>query len=264
MPAFKRQIIAAICLMGLSLCAPAQTLRIASESWAPYVYEEQGTLQGLDYEAAQIVLQRLGITVEWQLMPWRRCLAALEQGQVDAVLDMFRTAERETSMIFPDEPMSQIEFVLFYAQARPYPYQRLQDLQGLKVGVSAGYWYANRGFRESELFTREPAPSHNANMGKLLRDRVDLVINDRRGGNFLLAQMGISRDIGHHATVISRDQLYLSLRRADGMQELAERFSNELRRFKREPAYTRLSARYNQPAPLPRQLQPNPDAAFGR
>lgn len=253
MPVFKRQIIAAICLMGLSLSSQAQTLRIVSESWAPYIYEEQGVLQGLDYETAQIVLQRLGVKAEWQLMPWKRCLASLEQGQADAILDIFRTAERETSMIFPGEPMSQIEFVLFYARARPYPYRQLQDLQGLKIGVSAGYWYANRAFRESELFTREPAPSHLANMGKLLRDRIDLVINDRRGGTFLLKQMGIQSDVGHHPQVISRDQLYLGLRRADGMQALAQRFSNELQRFKGEPAYARLSARYNQPAQPPQQ-----------
>lgn len=244
MPTFKRQVIAALCLMGFSLCAQAQVLRIASESWAPYVYEEQGRLKGLDYEAAQIVLQRLGVTAEWQLLPWKRCLAALEQGQVEAILDIFRTAEREVTIIYPDEPMSQIEFVLFYANARPHPYHQLQDLQGLKVGVSAGYWYANRGFRQSKLFTREPAPSHLANFGKLVRDRVDLVINDRRGGNYLLQQMGIQGDVSHHPEVISRDQLYLGLRRMDGMEALAQRFSSELRRFKQEPAYAALSARY--------------------
>jgi polar amino acid transport system substrate-binding protein len=234
--------------MTLSLCAQGQTLRIASEDWAPYIYEEQGALRGLDYEATEVVLQRLGIKVEWQLLPWKRCLVALEQGHVDAILDVFRTPEREASIIYPDEPMSQIEFVLFYANARPYPYRHLQDLQGLKVGVSAGYWYANRGFRESDLFTREPAPSHSANFGKLLRDRVDLVINDRRGGNFLIQQLGIHGGVSHHPQVISRDQLYLGLRRMAGAQELAQRFSSELRRFKREPAYAHLSSRYSLPA----------------
>ena len=240
--------------LSLSLCAQAQTLRIASESWTPYIYQEQGTLKGLDYEAAQVVLQRLGVDVEWQLLPWKRCLAALEQGQVDAILDIFRTPAREVSIIYPDEPMSQIEFVLFYATARPYPYRQLADLQGLKVGVSAGYWYANQGFRESDLFTREPAPSHTANFGKLVRDRVDLVINDRRGGTFLLQQLGLEGKISHHNQVISRDYLYLGLKRRDGMEAFAQRFSDELRRFKSEPAYAALSARYSldlEPAHIP-------------
>lgn len=244
MPISLRSFLAALCLLSLSLCAHAQTLRIASESWAPYVYEENGTLKGLDYEAAQIVLQRLGVETEWQLLPWKRCLLAFEQGHIDAILDIFRTPEREATVIYPDEPMSQIEFVLFYANARPYPYQRLEDLQGLKIGVSAGYWYANRAFRESDLFTREPAPDHIANLGKLMRDRVDLVINDKRGGNYLIKQMGIHADVSHHPQVISSDVLYLGLRRKEGMDLLAQRFSDELRRFKAEPAYAAMLKRY--------------------
>jgi polar amino acid transport system substrate-binding protein len=229
------------------LTAQAQPLRLVSEAWPPYIYEEQGQLRGLDYEAAQIVLQRMGVEVEWQLMPWKRCLAAFSQGRVDGIFDVFQTAARRTTMLFPSEPMSEIEFVLFHSTARPYRYRRLSDLNGLKVGVSAGYWYANREFRESEDFTREPAPTHAANFGKLQRNRIDLVINDHRAGHFLLTRMGLGKTIGHSPKVISRDRLYLGLRRDGGFEALAERFSEELRRFKREPAYTELLARYAPP-----------------
>ena len=194
------------------------------------------------------VLQRLGVEVEWQLLPWRRCLMAMEQGQADGILGIFHTPEREASMLFPSEPLSQVELVLFYAKANPHPFHSLKDLHGLKIGVSAGYWYSDRAFRESELFTREPAPSHAANFGKLVRKRVDLVINDRRGGHFVLAQTGLDKHVRQHPRVISRDQMYLGLRRDAGFEELARRFPNELRRFKREPAYAALQARYKHPA----------------
>ena len=244
MPVFQRQLIATLLCVCLSLAAQSQPLRIVSEAWPPYIHDDNGVLRGLDYEAAQIVLQRLGVEVEWQLLPWRRCLLAMEQGQADGILDIFRTPQREATMIFADEPLSQVEFVLFYAKTHPHPFQRLNDLRGLKIGVSAGYWYSDRAFRESELFTRETAPSHVANFGKLVRKRVDLVINDRRGGHFALAQAGLDKHIRHHPRVISRDPLYLGLRRDAGLEELARRFANELRRFKRESAYAAIQARY--------------------
>lgn len=249
MPLFHRQLIAALLFACLSLAAQAQPLRIVSEAWPPYIHDDNGVLRGLDYEAAHTVLQRLGVEVEWQLLPWRRCLMAMEQGQADGILDIFHTSEREASMLFPDEPLSQVEFVLFYAKANPHPFHRLADLRGLKIGVSAGYWYSDRAFRESTLFTREPAPSHVANFGKLVRKRVDLVINDRRGGHFALTQAGLDKHVRQHPRVISRDQMYLGLRRDAGFEELARRFANELRRFKREPAYAALQARYNDPDP---------------
>jgi polar amino acid transport system substrate-binding protein len=248
MPLFHRQLIAALLCTCLSLAAQGQPLRIVSEAWPPYIHDDNGELRGLDYETAHTVLQRLGVEVEWQLLPWRRCLLALEQGQADGILGVFHTPEREVSMLFPHEPLSQVELVLFYAKANPHPFQRLADLRGLKVGVSAGYWYSNQAFRESELFTREPAPSHVANFGKLVRKRVDLVINDRRAGHFALIQAGLEKYVGQHPRVISRDQMYLGLRRDAGLEQLARRFANELRRFKREPAYAALQARYNDPA----------------
>jgi polar amino acid transport system substrate-binding protein len=247
MPLFHRQLTVALLFAGLSFAAQGQPLRIVSEAWPPYIQDDNGVLRGLDYEAAQIVLQRLGVEVEWQLLPWRRCLMALEQGQADGILDIFHTPEREASILFPSEPLSHVEFVLFYAKANPHPFQRLADLRGLKVGVSAGYWYSNRDFRESTLFTRESAPSHAANFGKLVRKRVDLVINDRRGGHFILAQTGLDEHIRHHPQIISRDPLYLGLRRNAGLDQLAQRFASELRRFKHEPAYAALKARYNNP-----------------
>ncbi|MCO6056372.1 transporter substrate-binding domain-containing protein [Pseudomonas sp. MOB-449] len=245
MPAF--QILAVVWLACLGLAAQAGPLRIVSEPWAPYVFEENGQPRGLDYEASAIVFKRMGIEVQWSLMPWRRCLAELESGVADAVLDIFHTDERETQMIFPKEPLSEIEFVLFYARQRPYPFQRLADLQGLKVGVSPGYWYADKAFRTSPLFIREPAPTHEANLGKLVRDRVDLVVNDRRAGLFLLRQMGLDGQVARHSRVVSRDRLYLAFRRQPELEGLAERFSAELRRLKQEPQYAQLQAHYRDP-----------------
>lgn len=244
MPVFQRQIFVALLLICLSLPAHGQALRIVSEAWPPYIHEENGKLRGLDYETAEIVLQRLGVETEWQLLPWKRCLLALEQGQADAILDIFHTAEREATIIFPREAMSEVRWVMFYDKDRPYPFNSLDDLEGLKIGTSAGYWYTNRAFRESTRFIREPAPTHGANFGKLLRGRVDLVINDHRAGHYLLARMGLSQQISHHARVISRDRLYLGLRRGVGLEGLAERFARELRRFKREPAYAALRSSY--------------------
>lgn len=231
-------------LACLSLSVQAQPLRVVSEAWPPYIYEEDGELRGLDYDAARIILQRLGVDAEWQLLPWKRCILALKQEQADAILGIHRTQERESTMLFPSEPLSQVELVLFYAKNRPYSFRHLDDLQGLKVGVSSRYWYSNQAFRESELFIREHAPNHAANFGKLVRERVQLVLNDRYAGRFLLDRMDLNDAIDHHPQVISRDPLYLGLRRGAGLDSLAEDFADELRRFKHELAYARLASQY--------------------
>ncbi|MGE7959453.1 substrate-binding periplasmic protein [Pseudomonas sp. NPDC089530] len=237
------QLLTAFILACLSLTAHGEKLRIVTEPWAPYVYEEQGKVRGLDYETTAIVFQRLGVEVEWQFLPWKRCLAMLEQGQADGALDIFHSDERESSLLYPSEPLSDVEFVMFYANDRPHPFRTLDDLRGLTVGTSPGYLYS-QDFRESTLFKHEPAPTHEANFGKLLRGRIDLLITDRRVGQHLLDQLQIRDRISENPVVISRQSQFLAVRRNAGMDLLVQRFGAELKRFKREPAYAELSARY--------------------
>ena len=64
------QLLSVILLTCLSVAARGEKLRIVTEPWAPYVYEQGGKNLGLDYETTAIVFQRLGIEVEWQFLPW--------------------------------------------------------------------------------------------------------------------------------------------------------------------------------------------------
>jgi polar amino acid transport system substrate-binding protein len=242
MPLFV-QLLTALLFTCLSLAARGEKLRIVTEPWAPYVYEENGQYRGLDYETTAIVFQRLGIEVDWQFLPWKRCLAMLEQGQADGALDIFQSNERDSTLLYPSEPLSQVEFVLFYANDRPHAFNSLDDLRGLTIGTSPGYMYSP-DFSESTLFKHEPAPSHEANFGKLVRGRIDLLITDRRVGQYLLDQLQLRDQISEHPKVISSNSQFLALRRNAGMDLLVQRFGAELKRFKREQAYAELSARY--------------------
>ncbi|BBP79917.1 MULTISPECIES: substrate-binding periplasmic protein [Pseudomonas] len=237
------QLLTAVLFACLSFAARGEKLRIVTEPWAPYVYEENGRAVGLDYETTAIVFQRLGIEVEWQFLPWKRCLAMLEQGQADGALDIFHNSERDATLLYPEEPLSEVEFVLFYAKARPHPVSTLDDLKGLTVGTSPGYFYGE-SFNDSPQFRREPAPTHEANFGKLDLGRIDLLITDRRVGQRILEELHLQERIAQYPTVIRQGSQYLALRRNAGMDLLVQRFNAELKRFKREPAYAELAARY--------------------
>lgn len=230
-------------LTCLSLAAHGEKLRIVTEPWAPYVYDDNGAMRGLDYETTVIVFQRLGVDVEWQFLPWKRCLAMLEQGQADGALDIFHSHDRDALLLYPSEPLSQVEFVLFYANERPHAARQLDDLRGLSVGTSPGYLYGEP-FSDSALFNREAAPSHEANFGKLMLGRIDLVITDRRVGQHVIEAMGLQGKVSQAPLVVSRQPQFLAVRRGAGMDLLVQRFAAELKRFKQEPAYAALSAKY--------------------
>lgn len=242
MPDLTR-LFAALLLTCLSTFAHGEKLRIVTEPWAPYVYLENGQAKGIDYEVTVEVFKRLGVEVDWQFLPWKRCLAMIDQGLADGILDIFQTEERNQHLYYPDEPLSEVAFVLFYANARPHSVKRLEDLAGLTIGTSPGYTYST-AFNESPQFKREPAPTHEANFGKLQRGRIDLLITDRRVGRFVASELGLAQEVSELPLVVNSQHQYLAIRRNTGMDSLTQRFAEELRRFKREPAYAALNARY--------------------
>lgn len=218
-------------------------LHLVAEPWAPYAYQQDGVNYGLDYELVDTAFQRMGITVEWEFLPWKRCLLMLEHGEADGILDMYRMPERETWLEFSSVPLSRAQGAMYYAKARPHPFTDIEQLRGLKIGVLAGYIYFP-GFNDMDHFIREPAPTHEANFGKLLLGRVDMVISDRRVGHYVLAQMGVADQITVSPTPLSGGDLYLALRKGEGINTLMTRVSAEIVRFKNEPAYREISERY--------------------
>lgn len=230
-------------LLGVCSLAKASRLLIVSEAWAPYAFADEHGFHGLDYETANTVFKRMGVDVEWQFLPWKRCLAMIENGKADGILDAYRTPEREATLVFPDEPMSSATLVMYYAKAYPHPFTAVDQLQGLTIGTLPG-WIYYAGFNESTVFKREAGPSPEANFNKLLLGRIDLVITDPRVGHYVLNQMGISDSVQQNPLTLGGGDLYLGLRKAPGMPELAKRFSDELKRFKTEAAYQQLNTLY--------------------
>lgn len=242
MPIFVR-LLTVLLLSCMSLLARAEQLRIVTDPWAPYVYEENGEPKGIDYEVTAEVFKRLGVDVRWEFMPWKRCMLMVDQGLADGVIDIFQSELRNSQLYFPNEPLSEVEFVLFQANHRPHDIKHLDDLRDLTVGTTAGYDYG-ADFLQSPLFRREAAPTQEANFGKLVRGRIDLLITDRRVGRYVIAQLGLGDQVSELPLVIHRQKQYLAVRRNAGMDLLAQRFAAELRRFKQEPAYARLQERY--------------------
>ena len=228
----------------VSVNAHATTLTIVSESWPPYVYEEQGQMKGADYDITQHVLSKLGYTTQWHLMPWRRALYDTANGHADAVLDISPTLERQEQYIYPSEPLSRSESVLFYNKLHPHPFSTLQDLSGLNIGVSAGYRYGNPAFIAADNFNRVPASSNETSMQMLMRGRVDMVIMNKRVGQFVINELGFQEQIAHHTTVVSGGPLFLAFQRRPDLAELATRFTASLRTFKHSSEYTQILRQY--------------------
>lgn len=236
----------ALFLASLLLSTPswAQPLRIVTEEWPPFIYAEDGVIKGADKEITEHLLSQLGYEVKWKLKPWRRALRDVEQGEADAILDIAPHPSHKATLLFTSEPLSSHETVLFHARGRPFTFSNLEDLTGLVIGVSPGYLYNHHLFVTSDAFFREPAPTFEANMQKLVRGRVDLVAMSRPVGLYTSQALGIDHLVDYHPTALSHSDFFLAFHRAPRWETAADAFSEALRAFKTSAKYNQTLAKY--------------------
>jgi polar amino acid transport system substrate-binding protein len=240
---------ALVFLLCLSSISYAQPLKVCTNEWPPYTLLEEGNVRGIDADLLHLVLTNLGVSYEITLEPWRRCLRKMNDGTLDILLDAFYSDERAKTMIFPGEPMADSAMVLFHARARPHTINSVDDLAGLRVGTEPGYAYSHSGFASGTHFEREDAPTLDANIGKLLLGRIDLVITDRAVGLFTAKNMGVQNDIAYSPQPLYSDRVYAAFSRRPATAALVPRFESELRRVKQTPEYTAILRRYHQERP---------------
>jgi len=227
-----------------SVSAHAAPLRIVTEAWPPFIFAEKGEVKGADKEVADHILSRLGYQVSWRLTPWRRALRDVESGEADAILDIGPHQNYLTTFLFTTEPMSSHETMLFHDRRRPFAFRSLSDLAGLVIGVSPGYLYNNDEFISSEAFFREPAPTFEANMQKLVRGRIDMVAMSKPVGLYTSDALGISHQIRYHPMPLSQSDFFLAFTKAAGWAETAAEFSEALKVFKTTEQYQRILEKY--------------------
>lgn len=235
-----------IILTFSTTCLAKEKIQIITDAWPPYVFEESGTPTGFDYEVMMAVLQRMGYEVDFQFLPWKRCVEMIKTQQADGILDISRNEERTAFMHFPNEPLSESTSVLFHLKSRQYTFASLEDLKGLTIGTILGYKYSNTEFLEADYFVREPVKSEEQNFRKLIHGRIDLLLTNRNVGLFTAKKMGLLDKISYLPKPLSSGSNYLAFAKKKGYASLTVRFSESLAEFKETEAYRSILQRYGQ------------------
>lgn len=178
-----------VSLLFAFLCtsSQAQTLRIATLDWAPYVGPDLPG-HGLASRILDEALALNGDKAELVFLPWQRALNETREGRFDALMPAYLSADRSedfyTSMPLLD---SQLGFFRRRDHAVPFTPGDLDSLRPYRIGVVRGY-VNQTAFDQADYLNKEVVGSDWQNLEKLLRGRIDLAVVDRYTGYQLLAQ----------------------------------------------------------------------------
>ncbi|MFD4460902.1 amino acid ABC transporter substrate-binding protein [Nocardia sp. NPDC058480] len=109
-------VLAVVAATSLSACSSASdpnVLKIGTEgTYAPFSYQEGGTLTGYDVEVARAVGEKLGKQVEFVQTPWDSIFAGLESERFDLVANQVTVNPERTAKYALSQPYTTSEGVI--------------------------------------------------------------------------------------------------------------------------------------------------------
>lgn len=235
--------IALLCL-GLVVLSPStaftaehKTLTIANSNWAPYKGEDLPD-GGVASDITKQALKRAGYDFKEVFVAWKRALRGANIGTYDILPATWYTAERAIKLQF-SKPILSSRTIIISRKDKPVEYRSLEDLKGPVVGVSPGWAYP-KAFNEAEGINKSDATDLEANIRRLLRGRIDMVIAEELAARFTAHHKFPDQEGDLHYSTNSLEDKFLhvgfSRKRAD-YQDIANAFNQALEQMKADGTY---------------------------
>ena len=202
-------------VLMMSFSSLATTISIRADEWYPMNGTPESTKPGYMIELLQAIFEPLGIQVDYQLMPWRKALGSVHAGFTDCVVGAVK--KEAPSLLYPSHHWGKDVNGLYVRAEDDWQFSgELKSLKNRKVGVILGYVYGNgldRYLREhagqAVQFVDDKEPL-DTNIKKLLKGKIDTVIESISVMNARLMERGLKGKIRYVASFGEPSELYIA------------------------------------------------------
>ena len=235
-----------ICLL-LTLTFPA--LLSATETPNQLVFNSTGQPplntkngQGFIDEVIREVIQHTGYQLQIQILPAERALHSLNAGLIDG--EMSRIKGLKTlypNLIRVPEKIMDWEFVVF--SKKPIDLSHgWQSLAGKNIAYITGWKILEKNIPDTAITTKV---KNSEQLFKLLdRDRVDFIIYEHWGGQYLLKKLS-SNNIHLRTPALIKKEMYIYLYKKHS--NIIDKLSNALKQMKQDGRYQQLKDKHLSP-----------------
>lgn len=225
---FLKTLFIPIWILSLSAVAAASPsgnsirLCLDSENYPPYFFNDEsgvGTRQekGMIVDLIRLSAGYSGYSVEFFRKPWRRCLADIKSGLVDASGPVIWSKARELWAVFPKDTQNNVrqESALWSVQYRVFSRNDSalrwdgERFSGIRYGVAAPLGHISH--KKLKAMGILPSSTFNVVEGMTMVSRgfLDGFVNESLSGQFLIEQLGLGEKLSLQATPFLSTELYL-------------------------------------------------------
>ena len=164
---------AAPLLLADGPAAAQDSLHLTTEQYAPFNYEDAGTIVGLGADQVREIMRRSGIAFDIELLPWSRAIGLAREKPKTCVFTTAHTEDRDSHFKWV-EPLLVERTLLIRATGSAVTATSVEEAVGYRTGTQTGDYTVellrDAGFTEIDL-----ARDLDLTLKKLLSGRVDLM-----------------------------------------------------------------------------------------
>ncbi|GAK57441.1 extracellular solute-binding protein family 3 [Candidatus Vecturithrix granuli] len=226
----------------------AQTsLKIATEEWPPYVYEQDGKITGYSIDILNNVFTEMDVTVTYHQYPWKRALKGVFSGTSDALFHASKNEERLQYCYYPEEYLAQSRYVFFIRKedVNRLKFDSFDDLLGHDVGITQGYSYTAEllDFLNTHKLAISTV-SDESNLRMLAKGRIEYFPTDVLNGLYLMKKLGLQDQLTYLPKPIFEKPYFIMFNKYNVSLALVEKFSAVLAAFKQTEEFRQIEAKY--------------------
>jgi polar amino acid transport system substrate-binding protein len=229
-----------------NLALAEQTVLLVGDPWPPYVIGELGedATSGVAVEIVKKIFSQIeGAMVRFPLIPWKRALREVEEGQSDGIGMLLKTPERQVYMLYTDALLTG-ENLIWSAggeTAARFEWASVEDLRGLRIGITQGYSYGeilDRSFENGDVVAVS-APTVERLFEMLANGRVNLALaNDAVG--YSLARKYPESGILPSIRATNSETFYIGISRKSPAVKLMPMINREIERLRADGSIDRI------------------------
>lgn len=236
---FPLAIVSALFVLALS---GFKSYVIVAEPYPPYEYLVDGKPQGMDIEILTEAAKLASIELTFQFAPWARALTMVEKGEVDGIICLNRTPEREAFLFFPKTPLSMERLRVFSTKDSP-DVKSIQELEGKTVGVVNEYEYG-AAFDRNPKLTKDVSPDPEIMVKKLNARRFPYAVHNEVSMAYLLKSANASAKAC--TLVVQESPLYIGFsKKSPNGKEFFEKMAAALEKINASGRLSEIQNKYS-------------------
>lgn len=243
-------------MVVLSVCRPvaageSDPVIFATPEEVPTAYRDEEGLTGFLVDLAREALRRSGRSVKIVTVPWARALASARSGEVDGIMTLYKTPDRESYLDFSDESvlMQDQAFYVLAGTATSFG-PDIAALADKRIGVMTRISYGAQfdSLIHQGFFSRLDPQSKIETLVKMLAaGRIDVVPAFRGTMRRTAGSLGLTARIEELPLPMEALPSYVGFTRARDLSDVKRGFDIGLRSMKADGSYDRLLKRYFPP-----------------